>query len=118
MTRGLGDDQITQAVALLPDREPERQRAEHTRARCHAAMSRSTRSGRASTRGARLSWRPRFEPAVVGLVSAIYPVRYRSSGGRGCSTAIDVFRSRVADVFAQAVSARSSIPSASSEEGT
>jgi hypothetical protein len=73
MTAGsLGDDQITQAVAMLPDRESGRDRAEHTRARCHAALGRRAWHGRLAQSTARLSWFRVVEPVMAGLVSAVY----------------------------------------------
>ena len=73
MTTGsLNDDQIAQALAFLPKREPDPQRAVRTRERCHAALSRVSGKERVAEYAARLSVSRVLEPALAGLVSAVY----------------------------------------------
>ena len=73
MTTGsLDGDQITHALASLPKREPDPQRTIRTRERCHAALCRVSGKERVAGYAARLSVFRVLEPALVGLVSAVY----------------------------------------------
>jgi hypothetical protein len=59
------------ALALLDPHEPAGARDARVRARCHAALEKRRRRGRAP---ARPSWRRAFEPAIVASLCAVYLV--------------------------------------------
>jgi len=65
-------DPVMQALAGLPVREPDRRRAERTRARCRAAIERQLAKDLFLDRVATSFSRRILEPALVAALSAVF----------------------------------------------
>lgn len=66
------DDLLMFAISRLGAQEPDRRRAERTRARCHRAIARNLRLKRGAGFAARRVWTRALGPALVGSASAVF----------------------------------------------
>jgi hypothetical protein len=67
-----GVDPLLDAIAGLPACEPDRRRADRSRARCHRAIDRNRWAKPSSAHAARPLSARVLEPALVATVSAVY----------------------------------------------